>query len=124
MKTTIVNRVLSVGVAAALALSFAGTAAAQQTLGAVHVRAAAVTPINLLAQASGLTQRQVQMVLGDRTAFAGYLANYERVDRKFQRAIGPEMYQRLKSDGELSPQDMQNLSAMVNAPQAEHLASK
>lgn len=124
MKITIVNRALSVGVAAVLALSFAGTAVAQETPGVVQVRAAAVNPIKLLAQASGLTQRQVQMVLGTRTAFAGYVASYDAVDRHFWRAIGPEIYQHLKSQGELSPQDVQNLTAMVDTLQAERMASK
>lgn len=124
MKSRIISRALSVGIAAALALSITGTAAAQQTLSVVHVYAAPISPIKLLAQVSGLTPRQVQMVLGTPTAFAGYAASYDFADRRFRRAVGPEIYQHLKTQGELSAQDVQNLTAMVNAQQTDRVASK
>ena len=124
MKIRIISRVVSLGVTAALALSVPGIAAAQQTLGVVHVHAVAVNPINLLARASGLAPRQVQMLLGARTAFPGYVSSYDFAERQLRRAVGPETYQRIKTQGKLSPQDVQNLTATVYAPRAARLASK
>ena len=124
MKVIIINRALCVGIAAALALSISGTAAAQKTLDVVHVHTAAVNPISLLAQASKLTPRQVQMVLGARTSFPGYVASYDFVEKQLQQAVGPKIYQDLRSQGELSSQDVLELTAMVNTRHAEHVASK
>lgn len=124
MKITIISRIASLGVATALALSVTGVAAAQQTLDVVRVHAVAVSPINLLARASGLAPRQIQMLLGARTAFPGYLASYDFADRQLQRAVGPEIYQHLKTQGQLSAQDVQSLTATVYAPRAARLASK
>ncbi|MGH8113816.1 MAG: hypothetical protein ACREPS_01990 [Rhodanobacteraceae bacterium] len=120
MKTRILSRVLCLGIAAAFALPVAGTAVAQQTLQTIHVHApAGVHPVALLSNATGLTERQVQMVLGDRSSYAGYKASYDAADRKFEKALGPEIYQHVKSRHELSPQDVQNLTAMTNARKAQ-----
>lgn len=124
MNVKIFNRALCLGIVAALALPVATTAAAQQNLGTVEVKAAEINPIALLSQATGLTEREVQMVLGNRTSYAGYVASYDFVDRRLQQAIGPEMYQHLKQYGELTGQHVQNLTAMVNARPAGQLASK
>lgn len=51
--------------------------------------------VDELARISDLSPRQVQMVLGVRTAHAAYLTSYERVKRQLIRAIGNERYQQL-----------------------------
>ncbi|OZB58257.1 MAG: hypothetical protein B7X39_17700 [Lysobacterales bacterium 14-68-21] len=85
-----------------------------------------MSTIELLARASGLTERQVQMVLGNRTAFAEYRANYDAVDRRFQTAVGPQLYRHLKSDAPLTRQQIESLVAMMQArdDEAQALASR
>lgn len=120
MKTRILSRALCLGLAAAFTLPVAGTAMAQQTLKTVQVHAPAyVRPVALLSEATGLTDRQVQMVLGDRTSYAGYQARYDSDNEKFEKALGPEIYKHVKSEHELSAQDVQNLIAMIDARKAK-----
>ncbi|MGH9599761.1 MAG: hypothetical protein ACRD27_07830 [Terracidiphilus sp.] len=116
MNAKLLGRALCLGMAAAFALPFAATAVAQQTLETIHVKApAGVDPIALLSRATGLTQRQIQMVLGCRTCSDEYASGgYQSVDRKFEKALGPEIYQHVKSQHELSAQDVQNLTAMTS----------
>jgi hypothetical protein len=45
-----------------------------------------------LADESGLNIRDVQMLLGARTAHAQYLSSYERKRRQFIRAVGEDRY--------------------------------
>ena len=45
-------------------------------------------PIGDLAQATGLSERKVQMIVGNRTAFAEYPYTYDRALKKFVGAIG------------------------------------
>lgn len=52
-------------------------------------------PIALLAQKSGLREREVRMLVGGRTAFAEYRTTYDRCEEKLIKAIGEENYQRL-----------------------------
>lgn len=116
MNARILSRALCFGLAAAFAMPFAGTAVAQQTLETIHVKApAGVQPIALLSQASGLSERQIQMVLGNRTSYAGYEASYDIASKRFEQAVGPEIYQHAKSQHELSERDVQNLIAMGSA---------
>lgn len=56
---------------------------------------AADNVVEQLADDSGLTVRKVQMILGNRTAFAEYPYTYQRSLEKFQAAIGKENYNRL-----------------------------
>jgi hypothetical protein len=53
-----------------------------------------VTPADL-AQETGLTERQIGMVLGHRTAYPEYLSSYTIVRDKFIGAVGRARYQRL-----------------------------
>ena len=48
-----------------------------------------------LADETGLSQQQVRMVLGPRTARAEYRTSYDRVERKFKAALGEQRYQDL-----------------------------
>ena len=45
-----------------------------------------------LAQETGLTERQVQMVLGNRTPFAEYRTSYQHSVEKMVAVIGPARY--------------------------------
>jgi hypothetical protein len=53
-----------------------------------------LTPAEL-AQETGLTQRQVGMVLGPRTAYPEYLSAYSFARDKFIRAVGKQRYEDL-----------------------------
>ncbi len=44
--------------------------------------------IHDLAAATGLSERQVQMVVGGRTAYAEYRTSYNRVEKRFVKALG------------------------------------
>ncbi|MGH8113706.1 MAG: hypothetical protein ACREPS_01430 [Rhodanobacteraceae bacterium] len=123
MNTKTLNRAFCLGIVAALALPIAGTAVAEQSVGPVEVKAE-VNVVALLAQATRLTERQVQMALGARTAFAGYRSGYDFVERRFRQTLGPEMYERIRSQGELTALDVQNLSAMIQARRIELAARK
>ena len=48
-----------------------------------------------LARETGLTERNVRMLLGARTAYPEYRIVYNRVDREFKEAIGEVRYERL-----------------------------
>jgi hypothetical protein len=51
-----------------------------------------VTP-RQLARETGLTERQIGMLVGARTAYAEYLASFNRVEKTFREAMGPERYE-------------------------------
>jgi hypothetical protein len=125
MNARILNRALCLGIATAFTLPIAGTAVAQQTLQTVHVRApTGAHPVALLSGASGLSERQVQMVLGDRTSYAGYQASYDAADATFKKALGPEIYQHAKVEHELTVEDVQKLGAMTSARKAKSVAAQ
>ena len=48
-----------------------------------------------LAAATGLNERDVQMVIGAHTAYPQYLTRYDSARRQFIRALGPSRYQDL-----------------------------
>jgi len=48
-----------------------------------------------LARETGLTERNVRMVLGARTPYAEYRVMYSRVERQFKQAVGEHNYDRL-----------------------------
>lgn len=54
-------------------------------------------PIALLARECGLTERKVQMIVGNRTSFAEYRRSYNRSVSQFKRTLGEDNYQRLIS---------------------------
>lgn len=54
-------------------------------------------PVEELARQSGLSERKVKMILGDRTAYAEYHYTYDRSLEQFKAAIGEANYQRLIS---------------------------
>lgn len=48
-----------------------------------------------LAEETGLTVRQVKMVVGPRSGHAAYLASYDQVQRRFVATVGQERYREL-----------------------------
>lgn len=54
-------------------------------------------PVEELASQTGLSERKVKMILGDRTAYAEYPYTYDRSLKQFKAAIGEANYQRLIS---------------------------
>jgi len=52
-----------------------------------------------LAQETGLTERQVQMILGNRTPFHEYRTSYNSSVRKMQNAIGRARYDQMINSG-------------------------
>lgn len=112
----IIHRALCAGLAAVFALPLATTAVAAQNT---------VTPFQLLSQATGLTVPQLQMVLHAQTTHAAlYRTSYERVDARFQQAVGPAMYQHLKQHLELTPQHVQYLTALAEVRSSERVEGR
>ena len=66
---------------------------------AVTAPAWAADPVGDLSKITGLSERKVQMIVGNRTAFAEYPYTYDRALDKFVAAIGKDNYNRLM-DGE------------------------
>jgi len=58
-------------------------------------------PCKILAQETGLTERKVNMVLGNRTSFAEYPYTYQRSVEKLRKAIGEGRYDQLMNHGNL-----------------------
>lgn len=58
-------------------------------------------PCKLLAQETGLSERKINMILGNRTSFAEYPYTYQRSVEKLRKAIGEGRYDHLMNNGEL-----------------------
>ncbi|MBF6022516.1 hypothetical protein [Lysobacter niastensis] len=54
-------------------------------------------PLGELSQITGLSERKVQMILGNRTSFAEYPYTYQRSLEKFVDAVGEVRYEQLMS---------------------------
>jgi hypothetical protein len=65
----------------------------------------AADPIGDLSKISGLSERKVQMLLGNRTAFAEYPYTYDRSLRKFVGAVGRDNYDRLMNGESVALRD-------------------
>lgn len=48
-----------------------------------------------LARETGLTERNIRMLVGARTPYAEYRSNFTRVDRQFKEVVGEVRYERL-----------------------------
>lgn len=64
-------------------------------------------PIGDLAQVTGLSERKVQMIVGNRSSFAEYPYTYQRSLEKFVDAVGEVRYQMLISGHPVELQDEQ-----------------
>jgi hypothetical protein len=58
-------------------------------------------PCKILAQETGLTERKVNMILGNRTSFAEYPYTYDRSVAKLRKTIGEGRYDQLMTHGNL-----------------------
>lgn len=74
---------------------FARIALLAAALAAMPSARAADESIAGLARETGLSERNVRMVVGARTAFPEYRIVFNRVDRQFKRAVGEDRYQQL-----------------------------
>lgn len=64
-------------------------------LGCSAVAAEPSNVLQALSVESGLSVRDVKMVVGARTGHAEYLASYDQTKRRFVRALGKSRYQAL-----------------------------
>jgi hypothetical protein len=51
--------------------------------------------LEALSQETGLSTRDVKMVLGARTGYAEYQASYDQTQKRFVRALGKQRYREL-----------------------------
>lgn len=125
MNAKILNRALCFGIAAALVLPVAGTAVAQQSANAIELNASApqIDAIALLTQATGLTEREVKLILGRRGRALDIL-DHDFAHDRFRRAVGHDVYEHLKTRGELTAQNVQHLATMAIRRQSEQLFSE
>ena len=72
------------------------------TLAAISAPAfAGDDPCSQLARETGLSERKVNMILGNRTSFAEYPYTYERSVATLRKAIGAARYDQLKNNSNL-----------------------
>ena len=64
-------------------------------------------PVGDLTQITGLSERKVQMIVGNRSSFAEYPYTYQRSLEKFVDAVGEVRYQMLISGQPVELQDDQ-----------------
>ena len=79
----------------ALLSALALPAAAQDELRVVVVAPVEYVTARQLAAETGLSERQVRMVLGPHSGYAEYRLNFDRKKREFRDALGEERYQDL-----------------------------
>ena len=60
-----------------------------------------------LADYTGLSERNVAMVVGARTPYAEYRTSFDRVERQFKRALGEERYNDLMAGRRIQLDDQQ-----------------
>ena len=70
-------------------------------LPALAMAAPPVARLGDLAATTGLSERQVQMVVGGHTAYAEYLTQYDSSRRRFIRALGEQRYRELMAGREI-----------------------
>ncbi|AWV08290.1 hypothetical protein [Marilutibacter maris] len=70
-------------------------------------------PITELSGITGLSERKVQMVLGNRTAYAEYRYTYDRSVKAFTRAVGEENFHRLLNGEEVALRDAQGREVVI-----------
>ena len=76
--------------------------------------------LGALADETGLTKRQVKMVVGPRSSHAAYIASYDQVQRQFVNAVGRSRYEELltKFQAKQEPQDERVASVEVAEPRS------
>lgn len=76
--------------------------------------------LGALADETGLTKRQVKMVVGPRSSHAAYLASYDQVQRQFVNIVGRARYEELltKLEAKPEPEDQRIASVDVAEPRS------
>jgi len=85
---------------------------------AVTAPAWAADPVGDLSKITGLTERKVSMILGNRTAFAEYPYTYDRALDKFVSAVGRDNYDRLMDGEAVALQDSKGNQYIVQIDSA------
>lgn len=75
--------------------------------------AAEQDPVSELSQITGLSERKVQMVLGNRTSFAEYTYTYQRSLEKFVDAIGQSNYDQLMQGESIALRDRDGREVVI-----------
>ncbi len=73
-------------------------------------------PVGDLSNITGLSERKVQMVLGNRTAFAEYRYTYDRALARFTRVVGKEGHERLLRGESVALRDSEGREVVVQLP--------
>mgnify|MGYP003296455360 CR=1 FL=1 len=67
-----------------------------------------------LSAATGLNERDVQMVLGAHTAYAGYLTRYDWARKRFVSTLGQDRYQDLMAGREITLDNGVRVAIAIN----------
>ena len=73
----------------------------------------AADPVGDLSKVTGLSERKVTMLVGNRTAFAEYPYTYDRAYKKFVAAVGKDNYERLMEGEAIALRDAQGNEYLV-----------
>ena len=76
-------------------------------------------PVGDLAQITGLSERKVQMIVGNRSSFAEYPYTYQRSLEKFVDAVGEVRYQMLIGGQPIELQDDQGRNVVFQIRQSK-----
>ena len=92
------------------AIALPATAQEVKDLAPVPISGYAATQeitVKELADYTGLSERNVAMVVGARTPYAEYRTSFDRVERQFKRALGEERYNDLMAGRRIQLDDQQ-----------------
>ena len=103
-------------------IAIAATSLCTAALLATAPALASEAQIEYVARESGLSERKVRMVLGNRTPYAEYRANYERSAARIKDAIGQAQFERLVAGLSLQvPQDQPAVALTADSGMASAL---
>jgi hypothetical protein len=80
------------------------------TIPGLATAAAPVAKISALAAATGLSERQVKMVVGAHTAYSEYRTSYDWARRRFVQVLGARRYNELMAGREIVLDNGQRLA--------------
>ena len=82
------------------------------TVPGIAIAAAPVAQISALAAATGLSERQVKMVVGGHTAYSEYRTSYDWARRRFVQVLGVRRYNELMAGGEIALDNGQRVAML------------
>lgn len=77
--------------------------------------------ITALSEHSGLSERKVRMVLGNRSAFAEYRYTYDRAAKQLKDSIGSENFDRLMAGERIELEGADKGTAVAQADAQPHV---